>query len=177
MSKIPHAYLKSQMKKIVDRKNRDELDVKHPFSQRAFHIFGEQLFMCQTVWPVDPNPMRKHRDNSEMTVCTNPLLRERYWEWAIEILNVGMHCREMGATWNVYSSMIICSWRCFQDLGKTELSSSVVTMSNHIYPSDCNTYIIGSVQQPELQMDSMITAKLISAQTCIPETVPCCYLK
>ena len=58
-----------------------------------------------------------------------------------------------------------------------ELSSSVVIMSNHIYPSDCNTYIIGSVQQPELQMDLMITAKLVSAHTCTPETVPCCYLK
>ena len=40
--------------------------------------------MGQTVLPVDPNPISKHRDHSEMPVCTNPLLWERYWEWAID---------------------------------------------------------------------------------------------
>ena len=66
-----------------------------------------------------------YRDNSEKPVFTMPLLRKRrYWEWAIDIFHGGMHCREVGSHFKVYSSIIhvVCSRICFQDLGRTKHS-------------------------------------------------------
>ena len=78
--------------------------------------------MGQTVWRT---PIEMHRDNSEIPVFTMPLLRKRrYWEWDIDILNGGMHCREVGSHLKVYSSIIhvVCPRIFFQDFGRTKSS-------------------------------------------------------
>ena len=65
----------------------------------------------------------------------------------------------------VFIQHLVCPRKCFQYIGRTK--------SYHLWwpyllktgSWGCNYYLIGSDQQPELDMGWMITTKLISAQT------------